>query len=345
MNMKIFNPYNKMDFDFNSYKKSIMSFKEDIDYILILKNDCICVGFTHYEINIYFPKDFTRKINIKYIANQEQFPDKKIFIMEKEVNQLLTLYNANILYVREIVYANRSYKDLKIIENFNFCYLRKSINENYFYGIGEKKIGYFRIYNQVISILKLNDFNVEFFYEIPSKKFKEIVVKNRKVSKLYFFDRIKFKTFAIIEDIRFNARRFTPIDTCPFIYYKKENMLGVFSNLIDFIDMKTHTIVYKYYNTSTSYPSIVYTHKLNNKKYFVVQYNTRAFIPEGTTAIYLANLEPKNINVFTFEKEIKKLAFYNQTNIIFFKFSPSMKYLVLRNCSKRNEIILFSRYY
>lgn len=109
-----------MDFNFNSYKKSIMSFKEDIDYVLILKNDCICVRFTNYEINIYFPQDFTPKINIKYISNLEQFIDNIIFIMEKGDNQLLTLYNQNILYIREIDDVNYSYKDIKIVENFNF---------------------------------------------------------------------------------------------------------------------------------------------------------------------------------------------------------------------------------
>lgn len=106
--------------------------------------------------------------------------------------------------------------------------LRKIINENYFYGIGENKIAYFRIYNEVISILRLNDFNVEFFYEIPSKKYKEIIVKNREINELYFFERIKFKKIDTIINERLYSRRFTPIDSCPFIYYEKENMLGSF---------------------------------------------------------------------------------------------------------------------
>ena len=325
---------NKMDFDFNSYEKSIISFKEDIDYSLILKNDCICVGFTNCEINIYFPQDFSPKINIKYITNQKQFPSNKIFLMEKESNQLLTLYNANVLYIREIDYANYSYKDIKIIENFNYYYLRKSLKENYYYGIGENKIAYLRIYNEAISVLRFNNY-VEFFYEIPSKKYKEIVVKNVENDEIYFFERIKFKNIHKIDDIRLNARRSTPIDTCPFIYYKKENLLLVFWNLINFIDMATHTIIYKYYDTSTSMRSILYAHKLVNEKYFVIQY-TRACCGEDT--------EPKNINAPTFEmKEITKIDLL-KTNIIFAKFSQSMKYLVLRNRENRNEIILFSKH-
>ena len=178
--------------DFNSYKKSIIPYKEDIYYILLLENHFICVGFNNCEINIYLPQDFTPKINIKYIIDEKQQFRQSAFIMEKEGNQLLTLYNANTLYIREIDYINYSYKDIKIIENFNCVFLRKSINGNYFYGIDDDKIAYFRIYNEAVSILKFNNFNVEFFYEIPSKKIQEIVVKIKESSKLNFFDRNKF---------------------------------------------------------------------------------------------------------------------------------------------------------
>ena len=166
-----------MDFNFKSYKKSIISFEQIIEYILILENDCLCIGFDNYEINIYFPPDFTPKINIKYNNIQNKKDKYNIFIMEISNNQLLTLYNQNILYIREIDYKNYSYKDIKIIDKFNYCYLRKSINKNNIYGIADNHITYFEIFNEAKSVLKLNKYHIQFFYEIPSKKYKEIVLK------------------------------------------------------------------------------------------------------------------------------------------------------------------------
>ena len=331
-----------MDFDFNSYKKSIISFKEDIYHILFLENDCICVGFTNGEINIYYPEDFTPKINIKYINDDQQESTHTAFLMEKEGNKLLTIYNCNILYIREIDYENYSYKDIKIIENFNYVYLRKSINENYFYGIDDNRIAYFKTNNEAMSVLRFNEYNIDFFYEIPSKATQEIVVKIQDSFEINFFDKNLFKKISTIFDIRLFRRSFDLSYRCPFIYYEKENLLGIFTCLIDFIDMKTHTKIYKYFNTSTTTSSIIYAHKLNNKKFFIVQYMRGCF--SENSIIYLTDLEPKTISVSDFEEnEITRLTCFGNERIIFSEFSPSMKYLILRSIDKSNQIILYSK--
>ena len=336
-----------MYFNFDSYKKSIISFEQIIQYISILENECLCIGFNNYKINIYFPPDFTPKINIKFNNIQDKKDKYKIFIMEISNNQLLTLYNQNILYIREIDYKNYSYKDIKIIDKFNYCYLRKNINENNIYGIADNHITYFEIFNEAKSVLKLNDFHIDSFYEIPSKKYKQIVLKVEEPSLIYFFDRIKYKcinnnsifNYEMALDLRYNR----PIDSCPFIYYEKENLLGIFliNDLIDFIDIKTHLVVYKYRHFSTSIPSIVYAHKLNNGKYFIVEYLSACF--NEYTSFYLANLTPKNIYYDSFIKDINRLDFLEKINIIFARFSNSMKFLFLQGRYDENEIILYSK--
>lgn len=335
-----------MGFDFNSYKKSIISFNDTIDYLLILENECICVGFINYEIKIYYPEDFFPKITIKYADsnyNPEQAIKDIIFIMERDKNQIYTLYKQNTLYIREIDYISYTYKDIRIINNFNYNYLTKSINTNFFYGIDDKRIAYFGENDKIISTLKLKDNNVEFFYEIPSQQYKEIVIKSQEVPVLYFFDRIKFKQIKKIDYINLYRQSCTPIDHSPFIYYEKDNILGVclMHDLIYFIDMTSHLVVSKIYNTSTCCPSIIYAHKLNNEKYFVVQ-NLKACFG-FYSHIYIADLRPRNIQFYTFEGKIKKLVTLNQEKIIYARFSKSMKYLILRMMDKSNEFLFYSK--
>ena len=105
--------------------------------------------------------------------------------------------------------------------------------------------------------------------------------------------------------------------------------------------MKTHTKIHQYYNTSTTIPSIIYAHKLNNKKFFIVQYMRGCF--SENSIIYLADLEPKTINVIYFEEnETTVLTCFDNERIIYSEFSPSMKYLILRSIDKSNQIILYS---
>jgi hypothetical protein len=177
------------------------------------------------------------------------------------------------------------------------------------YGIGDNSISLIRNIKQIESVLKIKDNDIiEFFYEIPSKKYKEFLIKTENnYNWLIFYDSIKYKKIDMIHNINLYRRHGMPIDFCPFLYFEKEDLLGIFllGDLLYFIDIKNHMIIYKYSNTSTSYPSIIYAQKINNKKYFVVENVKCCF--GFYSHIYLSDLSPKNISCYEFStKEIKK---------------------------------------
>ena len=334
-----------MNFDFNSYKSSVISLEESIDYILVLHNDYLCIGFLNREINIYNPEDFTLKINIKYDENNDN--DKQynlgLFLMELNNNKLLSIYDYSKLYIRKINYNDFTYETLQIIDNCNYYYLRKSIKSNHIYGINENTLSYIKNINEIISVLNLKNGMIEYFYEIPKKNVGEICIKtDLYYSSLLFFDTKKYKLINIIFNVNLYRTRRTQKDYCPFTYFDKYNLLGVFlaHDLIHFIDLENHEIKYKYSNTATSYPSIIYCHKLNDKKYFVVEYFKYCF--GFGSSIYLSDLIPQNINCYEFStNKIQKLETLNQTSVKFACFSNSLKYLVLQ--IEDNQIKLYSK--
>ena len=331
-----------MNFDFNSYKSSIITLEESIDYLLVLKNDYLCIGFLNREINIYAPKDFTLKINIKYDENDKQY-NNGVFLIELNNNKLLSIYNNNKLYIRKINYNDFTYQTLQTIDNYNYYYLRKSIKSNYIYGVKENSLSYIKNINEIISVLKLENGMIEFFYEIPKKKSGEICIKtDLYYSSLLFFENKKFKLIDRILNINLYKTHRVQMDYCPFTYFDKYNLLGVFLkyDLIYFIDMENHEIKYKYSNTATCYPSIIYCHKLNDKNYFVVESIKCCF--GFVSTIYLSELIPQNINYYQFTStKIEKLEILNQTSVIFACFSNSLKYLVLQ--IEDNKIKLYSK--
>ena len=262
--------------------------------------------------------------------------------MEKGPNKLYTIYNQNTLYIREIDYINYTYKDLRIIKNFNYNYLTKSIDEKFYYGIDTNRIAYFGAYDEIISMFKFIDYEVEFFYEIPSEQYKEIVIKRNEYYELYFYERTKYKLVDTILNVRLCRQRNLPIDYCPFIYYEKDNILGlcVYGDLIHFIDMKTHSVVHKINNLSTTIHSILYSHKINDEKYFVAQ-NIRGCF-NSDSIIYIGDISPKDIYIMKFEKQIKTLELFRGKKILFARFSKSMNYLILRFINEDNELLLYS---
>ena len=146
-----------------------------------------------------------------------------------------------------------------------------------------------------------------------------------------FFDSLKFKLIETIIDVHLYRSSNYQIGYCPFIYFAKYKLLGVLLNydLIHFIDMKSHKIIYKYENLSTCHPSIIYNYKLDDEKYLVVE-NIRACFGFNSI-IYLSDLKPKNTNYYDFnEKEIKLLNKCEDTHIRFACLSNSMKYFILQ---------------
>ena len=329
-----------MAFNFNDYKSSIIDFEESIESILILQNDYLCIGFCNKDINIYHPKDFTLKINIKYdkddkdennnINDEENYFDCKLFLIELMSNKLLSLYNYSKLYIRQINYINYSYQTIQIIDNYNYFYLRKSIHFNHIYGIYNNKLSYIKNTTEIISVLKFEEEKIEFFYEIPKKNPEICIKSNLYNDSLIFFDCKKFKYIDTIDYIYLNRNHSMQIDYSPFYYFDKYNLLGVFveHDLLSFIDMKTHKIIYKYKNGWTTSRSIIYNYKLNDEKYFIVE-NVRPCFGLFSI-IYLSDLKPQNIDYDKFSNEITMLGGLEKINVKFACFSYSMKYLVLQ---------------
>lgn len=344
------------NFKFENYFQFSLMEKEIISYILILKNDFLCIGFYSNEIKIYSNINFEIYIHINAPDwtnnNLDSYRNNNIFIIELKNNYLLNLYNSSDLVLIKINYENFDYEQILRIKDINYDYFIQSVNNNFIYGINDVSISYIKILNdfdnkfifEVISILSL-DYGVEFFYEIPSKKIKEVFIKTLEFSKeninSYFYDSIQFKIISTLKDIYITRNRMRQIDQCPFIYYEKENFLGVLMNhdLIHFIDLKTHLIVYKYENWATIYPSIVYLYKLNNGKFFIVQYEKYCY--GESSYIYLNELIPQNKNYYNFiTTEIKPIYKFD-SQIIFACFSHSENYFCIRKNNDSNNIIIY----